>query len=204
MSKISFLALLSLAMIAFTGCQPSSAPDEAATTQTSDSHDDHDHDSHEGHDHAGHDHEGHDHDGHDHEGHDHAAHGHETVDAAAAGLSTDALVHLEKADAPKTLADAIKKLTSMQSTIAGGFADDDVDSIHNELHDIGTLLEQTEVLAKESDLGEEKKKQALAAIDTLFDAFGSVDAKLHGDEGADFDEVSSDIEDAIKVLGDLK
>ncbi|EMI25345.1 hypothetical protein [Rhodopirellula europaea] len=194
MSKISFLALLSLAMIAFTGCQPSSAPDEAATTQTSDSHDDHDHDSHEGHDHAGH----------DHEGHDHAAHGHETVDAAAAGLSTDALVHLEKADAPKTLADAIKKLTSMQSTIAGGFADDDVDSIHNELHDIGTLLEQTEVLAKESDLGEEKKKQALAAIDTLFDAFGSVDAKLHGDEGADFDEVSSDIEDAIKVLGDLK
>lgn len=189
MSKISFLALLSLAMIAFTGCQPSSAPDEAATTQTSDSHDDHDHDSHEGH---------------DHEGHDHAAHGHETVDAAAAGLSTDALVHLEKADAPKTLADAIKKLSSMQSTIAGGFADDDVDSIHNELHDIGTLLEQTEVLAKESDLGEEKKKQALAAIDTLFDAFGSVDAKLHGDEGADFDEVSSDIEDAIKVLGDLK
>ncbi|WP_286762802.1 MULTISPECIES: hypothetical protein [Rhodopirellula] len=201
MSKISFLALLSLAMIAFTGCQPSSAPDEAATTQTSDSHDDHDHDSHEGHDHAGHDHEGH---GHDHEGHDHAVHGHETVDAAAAGLSTDALVHLEKADAPKTLADAIKKLTSMQSTIAGGFADDDVDSIHNELHDIGTLLEQTEVLAKESDLGEEKKKQALAAIDTLFDAFGSVDAKLHGEEGADFDEVSSDIEDAIKVLGDLK
>lgn len=194
MSKISFLALLSLAMIAFTGCQPSSAPDEAATTQTSDSHDDHDHDSHEGHDHAGH----------DHEGHDHATHGHETVDAAAAGLSTDALVHLEKADAPKTLADAIKKLTSMQSTIAGGFADDDVDSIHNELHDIGTLLEQTEVLAKESDLGEEKKKQALAAIDTLFDAFGSVDAKLHGEEGADFDEVSSDIEDAIKVLGDLK
>ena len=201
MSKISFLALLSLAMIAFTGCQPSSAPDEAATTQTSDSHDDHDHDSHEGHDHAGHDHEGH---GHDHEGHDHAVHGHETVDAAAAGLSTDALVHLEKADAPKTLADATKKLTSMQSTIAGGFADDDVDSIHNELHDIGTLLEQTEVLAKESDLGEEKKKQALAAIDTLFDAFGSVDAKLHGEEGADFDEVSSDIEDAIKVLGDLK
>ena len=173
MSKISFLALLSLAMIAFTGCQPSSAPDEGATTPTSDSHDDHDHDSHEGHDHAGHDHEGHDHDGHDHEGHDHAAHGHETVDAAAAGLSTDALVHLEKADAPKTL-------------------------------DIGTLLEQTEVLAKESDLGEEKKKQALAAIDTLFDAFGSVDAKLHGEEGADFDEVSSDIEDAIKVLGDLK
>ena len=191
MSKISFLALLSLAMIAFTGCQPSSAPDEAATTQTSNSHDDHNHDSHEGHDHAGHDHEGH---GHDHEGHDHAAHGHETVDAAAAGLSTDALVHLEKADAPKTLADAIKKLTSMQSTIAGGFADDDVDSIHNELHDIGTLLEQTEVLAKESNLGEEKKKQALAAID----------AKLHGEEGADFDEVSSDIEDAIKVLGDLK
>ncbi|GAB5513331.1 hypothetical protein [Rhodopirellula baltica] len=199
MSKISLLTLLSLALIAFTGCQPSSAPDNAATTETSDSHDDHDHDGHEGHDHDGHDHEGH-----DHEGHDHAAHGNETIDAAAAGLSTDALVHLEKADAPKTLADAIKKLTSMQSTIAGGFADDDVDSIHNELHEIGTLLEQTETLAKESDLGDEKKKQALAAIDTLFDAFGSVDAKLHGDEGADFSEVSGDIEDAIKVLGGLK
>ncbi|MEO9590450.1 hypothetical protein [Rhodopirellula bahusiensis] len=201
MTKISFLALLSLAMVAFTGCQPSSTTDSAASTESSDSHDDHDHGSHEGHDH---DHDGHDHDAHGHDIHDHGDHDHETIDASAAGLSTDALVHLEKADAPKSLDEAIKKLTSMQSTIAGGFADDDVDSIHNELHEIGTLLEQTESLAKESDLDDEKKKQALAAIDTLFDAFGSVDAKLHGDEGAEYSEVGGDIEDAIKVLGGVQ
>ncbi|KLU05435.1 putative transmembrane region and signal peptide protein [Rhodopirellula islandica] len=201
MTKITFLALLSLALVATPGCQPSSPTDSAATS-ASESGDDHGHDDHDHGDHEGHDHEGHDHDAHGHEGHDHGDH--EVIDADAAGLSSDALVHLEKPDAPKSFAAAVEKLSKMKATIASGFADDDVDSIHNELHDIGTLLEQTEALAKSSDLNEEQKKQALAAVDALFDAFGSVDAKLHGENGAEYSEVSGDIDDSIKVLGGLQ
>jgi hypothetical protein len=186
MTKITFLALLSLALVAAPGCQPSSPTDSDAATATGSS--DHDHD------HEGHDHEGHDHDGHD----------HDVIDADAAGLTTDALVHLDEPAAPKSFAAAVDKLTKMKATIAGGFADDDIDSIHHELHEIGTLLEQTESLAKASDLNEEQKKQALAAVDSLFDAFGSVDAKLHGENGAEYSEVSGDIDDAIKVLGGLR
>ncbi|MFG0264381.1 MAG: hypothetical protein ACF8AM_04410 [Rhodopirellula sp. JB055] len=193
MTKITFLALLSLALVAAPGCQPSSPTESGATSTTGSSDHDHDHD--------GHDHDGHDH---DHEGHDHDGHDHDVIDADAAGLSSDALVHLDKPEPPESLSAAVEKLVKMKSTIAGGFADDDVDSVHHELHEIGTLLEQTETLAKASDLNEEKKKQALAAIDSLFDAFGSVDAKLHGESGAEYSEVSGDIDDAIKVLGGLQ
>ncbi|WDQ14825.1 hypothetical protein [Rhodopirellula sp. P2] len=195
MTKITFLVLLSLALVAAPGCQPSSTTDSAATSASESGGDDHGHDDHG-------DHEGHDHDADGHEGHDHGDH--EVIDADAAGLSSDALVHLEKPAAPKSFAAAVEKLAKMKTTIAGGFADDDVDSIHNELHDIGTLLEQTEALAKSSDLNEEQKKQALAAVDALFDAFGSVDAKLHGENGAEYSEVSGDIDDSIKVLGGLQ
>ncbi|MCC9644817.1 hypothetical protein LOC71_21285 [Rhodopirellula sp. JC740] len=186
---------LALSLFAFAGCQPSAPPET-----TADSHGEHDHD-HDGHDHDGHDHS---HDGHDHDGHDHHGHDHETIDAAAAGLDADALVHLDSEPAPETFAEAVDRLTKMKTSIAKGFGDDDVDSIHGELHDIGNLLEQTESCVKKSDMAEEQKKQALAAIDTLFEAFGTVDAKLHGDEGADYSDVSGDIDDAMQILGDIQ
>ncbi|EMI53880.1 hypothetical protein [Rhodopirellula sallentina] len=139
----------------------------------------HDHDDHD-HDHAGHDHD------HDHE------------------IDIDSLPAIDTPAGPATLSEGIEQLASMQDAIAKGFADDDVDSIHGQLHSIGGLLEHLESLTASSDLPAEAKEKAGKAIDSLFDAFGDVDAKLHGDTGKDYSDVSDKIDEAVKTLTGLK
>lgn len=199
------------------GCEPSANVTTAESEDhVHDGHDHHDHDhhghdhdghdDHGGHDHDGHHHDGHDHDAHDHDGHDHDGHDHDdsVIDAAAAGLTADDLVMPDESFRPESFGEAVEKLAEMRTAIAKGFADDDVDSIHDQLHEIGNLLEATLDLIDESDLAESKKEQANEAVEALFDAFGGVDAKLHGDSGQDYDDVSESINQAITSLQDLK
>ncbi|MFG0291313.1 MAG: hypothetical protein ACF8CQ_24325 [Rhodopirellula sp. JB044] len=165
--------------VAITGCSQPTSTD----TPTASEHDhDHDHDDHEHHDH---DHAGHDHD-HDHE------------------IDIDNLPTIDTPAGPATLSEGIEQLASMRDSIAKGFADDDVDSIHGQLHSIGGLLEHLESMTASSDLPAEAKEKAGKAIDSLFDAFGDVDAKLHGDTGKDYADVSDKINEAVKTLTGLK
>lgn len=185
--------VLSAAMVVFGGCQPPDQTEVASDGLVNPVSDDH-----------GHDHEGHDHEGHDHDGHDHGDHDHGKINAADMGLDADALVHLDEPDPPASLAEAVEKLAGMKTRIAAGFAADDVDSIHDELHDIGTVLEQTEELVDASDMDADQKKQAAQAVESLFEAFGSVDAKLHGETGSDYSEVASKIDEAVSALEGMK
>jgi len=205
------------------GCDPSGKAVGPTTTQGD--HDDHDHGDHDhgdhdhGHDHGEHDHDehaghdehdhedhehGHDHGDHAHDGHDHGDHDHgDKVDASAVGLDADSLVHLDEPEPPKSLAEAIEKLTQLRDTVAKGFADKKVDDVHGELHDVGNLLDATEGLVESSKLDADAKKSAKAAIETLFDSYGDVDAKLHGEKGKEYSDVSDDIDSAIKTLSEL-
>lgn len=171
--------LLAFGLSGLVGCQPETPVDAVpAVSQGND----------------GHDHDGHDHDGHD---HDHDGHDHDVINADAAGLSAADLVMPGGPAKPKTLADAVTQLTQLRDDVAAGFAADDVDSIHDQLHDVGNLLESTLTLVDESELGDEAKKVANSALETLFDAFGDVDAKLHGEEGKDYADVSDAIDAAM-------
>ena len=188
------------------GCE--SGGTTAGSTDTHGEHHDHDHGDHDhgDHDHSDHDHAEHDHghDGHDHDGHDHGDHGDgDKVDASAVGLDADSLVHLDEPEPPKSLAEAIEKLTSLRDTVSKGFADDKVDDVHGELHDVGNLLEATRDLVKSSKLSDEAKTSAMAAIETLFDSYGDVDAKLHGEKGKEYSDVSEDIDSALKSLSEV-
>ncbi len=168
--------------VAVTGCGQTAPP----PADTPAEHDDHDHD-HDGHDHD-HDHEGHDHDGHDHD---------------SADIDVDSLMPIDAPAAPASLADGVEQLVSLRDVIAKGFEEDDVDAIHDQLHSIGGLLEYLESKVSSSELPTETKDKAASAIDTLFDAFGDVDAKLHGDLGKDYSDVSSKIDTAVKTLSEL-
>ncbi|MCM2375050.1 hypothetical protein [Aporhodopirellula aestuarii] len=170
--------------VAMTGCAKTAPPVETPAA-------DHDHD----HDDDGHDHEHDDHD-HDHDGHDH--------DHDHADIDVDSLMPIDAPDGPESLSAGIDQLVSMRDTIAKGFADDDVDSIHDQLHSVGGLLEHLEEMTKSSDLPDDAKEQAADAIDSLFDAFGDVDAKLHGDTGAEYSDVSDKIDSAVKTLSELE
>lgn len=144
--------------------------------------------------HAGHDHGEGDHEGHDHDGHDHSEH---------ADIDIDSLMPIEATPGPKDLSSGVEQLATLRETVGKGFADDDVDSIHDQLHSVGNLLECVEELVKSSDLTGDAKTEANKAIEQLFDAYGDVDSKLHGQEGKDYSEVADDIETAIKTLQDL-
>ncbi|QDS87695.1 hypothetical protein EC9_18740 [Rosistilla ulvae] len=111
--------------------------------------------------------------------HDHGAHGHST---------------------PETLPEAIETIDHLADEIQESFAADDPDGAHGPLHDIGSVLESAGLLVAKSDLSDEQKKGASEALKQLMDAYGKVDAKMHGDEGADYADVSAEITAAVEAL----
>lgn len=110
--------------------------------------------------------------------------------------------HDHHGDAPQNFAEAVEKLVSLHDQIRDGFAKDDVESAHGPLHDVGHLLEDLAKLA-------EKHTPALdvAAVkkdaDELFDLYGKVDEKLHGDEGSTYGEVAEKVDAAVERLHEL-
>lgn len=161
-----------IAAITYTGTLAGCRPAETPPESPSAAVDDHDHE---------HDH---DHDDHDHSG----------------DIDVEGLAPLEVAPPLESLGHGVEKLVVVRDTIAQGFADDDVDSIHDQLHDVADLLGQIEELIPEADISEDAKQQMQQAVDSLFDAYGEVDAKLHGAEGKDYQDVSEEINTALDTL----
>lgn len=115
-------------------------------------------------------------------------------------IDVGALMPIETTPAPENLSEGVQQLVAMRDSIAAGFADNDVDSVHDELHSVGDLLENIEGLIKSSSLTADQKTNANAAIKKLFDAYGAVDESLHGDGGKEYDVVSGDIDSAVTTL----
>jgi hypothetical protein len=139
---------------------------------------------------------GHDHD-HDH-GHDHGhEHGKGEAEKAAVGGEGEGKTSAVKAE---NYADAIRQLTEMHAKMKAAFGKKDIDAAHGPLHDVGHVLELIPVLAAK----ETKDEAVLAAIrkpvDELFDYYGKVDEKLHGETGVTYEEVSSKIDAAFEKL----
>lgn len=137
-------------------------------------------------------HDGHDHD-HDHD-HDHGKDGKsEGKEAAKDKPNVQA----------KNYADAISQLGAMHVKIRDAFGKKDVDTAHGPLHDIGHLLEQIPVLAGQETKDEARLAELKKVVDELFDHYGKVDEKLHGEEGATYEEVADKIDAAMEKLKKL-
>ena len=142
-------------------------------------------------DHAGdHVHADHDHTGHDHE-HDH---GEITVDAEDAGLDSSDMVHLDEPPQPESLSAAINQLVELNQTIRNAFEKGEADAAHDPLHEVGHLLGSIEKFGKELELSGEAQKEFSAAVETLFDSFGSLDQQFHGESA---ETAYADVQDAI-------
>ena len=98
--------------------------------------------------------------------------------------------------------DAVAELAEMQENIKEGFAEDKAEEAEGSLHDVVHVLENLEKFIGESDMDDEVKTSLGEAIESLYSSYGAVDDKLHGIEGKDYDEVSEQIEAAIKTLQD--
>ncbi len=169
-----------LTMFAYLGSMIGCGPAETPLATKAAPSDEHDHD------------DDHDHDAHEHDGHDHD------------DIDVDGLMPINTPDAPESLAAGVQQLVALRDEIAEGFAADDVDSIHDQLHGVGNLLESLEQLTVASEMSAEAKEQAAKAVEVLFDAFDQVDQKLHGKDGKDYADVSSDIDAAVQTLTKLE
>lgn len=119
----------------------------------------------------------------DHDGHDHAGdHGH---------------------DDELGLHEALSKIESLAATINQSLNDGDADAVHDSLHEIGHLLEDLPALAEAHGLSEADQQKLSEASTQMMDAYGAVDATLHGDEGKSWDEVKETIDASLKTLQSL-
>lgn len=113
-----------------------------------------------------------------HEGHDHGEGGH-----------------------PETLGEALHQLTELRDTVRDAFANDDADTAHGPLHNVGHLINEVAELAKKAGLSEEASGVIASNTEILMDSFGAVDKKMHSaEEGSDYSEVSAKIDAALTAI----
>ncbi len=131
--------------------------------------------------------EDHDHDGHD---HDHKDHGHDDHDGHG---------HKESGQ-PESFAEAVGQINALGSKITAAFAKGEPDDAHDELHDIGHVIECLPELAKKAGLPEPKQKKVSEVTEMLMDAFGELDGTLHGGEKVDVEKISTTVSEQIEEL----
>jgi len=99
-----------------------------------------------------------------------------------------------------TYAEAISMIETMNTEISTAFADGKPMAADETVHSIGHTLEDVTSLAKKALMSEEDQNAIGVAVETLLDAFGKVDEKLHGGEGADYSAVADEVNTAMETL----
>lgn len=108
--------------------------------------------------------------------------------------------HETKPRTPGSWVAKVQELTTLQRTIKAAFAAEKGSQSDPAVHKIGHLLEDLEALAGTKITDPAAKTEVTQAIQALFDAFGKIDAKLHGGAGANYAEVGEQIESAMATL----
>jgi hypothetical protein len=108
--------------------------------------------------------------------------------------------HGAKSHAAGGWATTVQELIKLQTEIKGAFAADKEAEADAAVHEVGHLLEELEALVGKTVADPAAKIEVTQAIQTLFDAFGKIDAKLHGGAGASYAEVGEQIETAMATL----
>jgi hypothetical protein len=152
-------------------CSTGCGPGEPAEPASSTENAAEDHD----HDHE-HDDE-HDHDHADHDGHDHGS-----------------------SEAPQSFDEAVAYIEKSGGAITEAFASGEPESAHDELHDIGHVIESLPELAKQAGLTDEQLDAVETATESLLDAFGELDGTLHGGEAVEVADLSQQISAQVDSL----
>ncbi len=109
-------------------------------------------------------------------------------------------VHDEAHVHPDTYAGAITALEGIRDEVKEAFGKGEPAAADESVHEMGHLLEDLGNLAKKASLSEADQMLVNESVEKLLDAFGKIDAKLHGGEGSDYDQVSADIDSAFETL----
>ncbi|MCU0711617.1 MAG: hypothetical protein MUC43_06125 [Pirellula sp.] len=126
-----------------------------------------------------HDGAGHSHDGHSHEGHSHGEQG------AAAKMG---------------LKDSVAKVVELATKIKEAGEKGDFEAAHDEMHDIGHLLEELAAKAKAESKSEEEQAAMKTAADALFATISKVDEAMHENKEIKYEEVKAGFESELAAM----
>lgn len=126
----------------------------------------------------------------------------ETAASNKPPVSTEELEHMHSDDHAhaSTYAEAITHIEKLNTDISAAFTAGKGVDADAQVHEIGHALEDVISLAKKSALSEEDQVAVGTAVESLLDAFGKIDEKLHGGDGANYEDVATDITTAMDVL----
>jgi hypothetical protein len=108
--------------------------------------------------------------------------------------------HETQPHAPGDWVATVQELTKLQGEIKAAFAAEKGADADSAVHEIGHLLEDLEGMVGKTITDPAAKTEVIQSIQALFEAFGKIDAKLHGGAGASYAEVSEQIESAMAIL----
>jgi hypothetical protein len=100
----------------------------------------------------------------------------------------------------ETYAEAVAELDGLATSIKDAFTANDEDKAHGPLHDVGHILGEIPALADKESISDEDKTAIKSAVEDLFESFGKLDDKMHGGEGATYEEVAGKIDQAMATL----
>jgi hypothetical protein len=103
-------------------------------------------------------------------------------------------------DEPASYADAVQKVDALCGATKDAFAAKDMEKADIPVHKLGHVLEDIPELAAKESLSAEDQEAIKKAVEELFDCFGKIDDKLHGNEGKSYDEVAARIDAALQTL----
>ena len=97
---------------------------------------------------------------------------------------------------------AVKELTGYRDAISDGFKENDSEKAHGPLHEVAHVLEGMldHMDHMTEGLSAEDKASVEASTKKLFDLFMEVDAKMHGQEGVDYADVSDEVDAEVAKL----
>jgi predicted translin family RNA/ssDNA-binding protein len=105
---------------------------------------------------------------------------------------------------------ALERLIKKSNEVAGlsdkvidARSKSDLEPVHDELHDVGHLLESMGELTKQSTLPDGEKSEMVRIVKDLFEHFGKIDESLHGGAKFKSEEVAPKISAAIVDLRSL-
>ncbi|MBX3420645.1 MAG: hypothetical protein KF752_03720 [Pirellulaceae bacterium] len=108
-------------------------------------------------------------------------------------------------DHPQSLAEGQEVIGKLFGEIRAAFEKGDPDAAHDQLHEVGHILEGVlpDLVKNDAGLSDEAKSSIQACLEKMFDEFGKLDDQLHGGPEADFAEISRVIDGALQELKGL-
>ena len=117
-------------------------------------------------------------------------------------MAADELEHAHDGDHvhAATYPEAVAMVDGLREKIRDAFAKGEGMSADSSVHEIGHVLEDMTMLAKKASLSDADQVEVGTAVESLLDAFGKIDEKLHGGDGVDYDKVATEIDAAFVTL----